>query len=65
MGWGLEVHKQMLAEHTQPAVRMINTTKSNYYQENLTTADIKDTFTIISSLLIYDTGSPLLQLTIN
>jgi hypothetical protein len=62
---GLEVHKQMLAEHTQPAVQMINTPKSNYYQENLTTADIKDTFTIISSLLNYDTGSSLLPLTIN
>ena len=48
---GLEVHRQMLAEQTRTVVHMINSSKSSFYQEKLTTADSKETFRIISSLV--------------
>ncbi|XP_055998829.1 uncharacterized protein LOC130047548 [Ostrea edulis] len=53
---GLEVHRQMLAEQTQATcmVHMINSSKTSYYQEKLTTADSKETFRIISSLVNYN-----------
>jgi hypothetical protein len=56
---GLEVHRQMLAEQSRIMVQMINTAKCSYYQEKLSTADSKETFTVISSLVNYNAGIPL------
>lgn len=38
---------------------MINSIKSRLYQEKLTMADSKETFTVFNSLLIYDAETPL------
>ncbi|XP_048735849.2 uncharacterized protein LOC125651324 [Ostrea edulis] len=59
MSSGLEVHTQMLAEQTRAVVHMISSSKPSYYQEKLTTADSKETFRVISSLVNYNAGTPL------
>lgn len=38
---------------------MINSIKSRLYQEKLTIADSKETFTVFNSVLIYDAETPL------
>jgi len=56
---GLEVHKQMLKEQSQLVVTLINSNKSAYYQDKLSSADCKETFKVINSLMCHDAGNPL------
>lgn len=49
----------MLKEQTRAVVHMIITAKSRYYQDKLTTADNKETFRLINSLINYNRWTPL------
>ena len=48
---GLEVHRQMLHEHSKTVVHMINCAKSSFFQAKLQAASSKDTFKVINGLL--------------
>lgn len=54
---GLEVHRQMLKEQTLAVAHIINLAKSRYYQDKLTTAYSKETFSVINSLMNYNAGT--------
>uniref|UniRef100_A0A8W8MRU8 Reverse transcriptase domain-containing protein n=1 Tax=Magallana gigas TaxID=29159 RepID=A0A8W8MRU8_MAGGI len=47
----------MLKEQNRAVVHMINSAKSRYYQDKRTTADSKETFRVINSLMNYNAGT--------
>lgn len=53
----LEVHLQMLKQLKPAVVHIMNSAKSRFFQEKLTTADRKETIRIIYSVMNYNAGT--------
>lgn len=51
----------MLKKQTRAVVHMVNSAKSRYCQEKLTTADSKEMFRVVNCILNQNAGTPLLS----
>jgi hypothetical protein len=49
---GLEIHRQMWQQQQMTVVRLVDDAKSSYYKHKLTSANSKETFKIINSLIM-------------